>query len=221
MLKIRLFLPQCEIHLFSGSLSSLKNIGEEGIDYEHIAIQFQPPSKIKTTLEYNCPYPGHLKRHSFIPRDLDLDRYVIFCDTDDVVFQTKIPKLSLDMYLAPENVTHRDTIWQHDMKDFRDFDVLMDKPVINCGMYILKVSVLYQYLDFLKENEDHPYNSHGFEQPWFNLFLYKHPELTRSEDLSIMCPLYDNMSRVTHEDTWKVNGKTIFCVHENGIKGRL
>lgn len=193
------------------------------IDVEHIAVQFEPYTNfhgydIKES-QNERPYPGHLMRHSFIPTDLDPSRYVVFCDTDDVVFQTALPELTADMYLAPENVLHRDTIWNDYMTDPR-FAELLNEPVINCGMYIMKVPILYEYINFLKD-----YKQYSFEQLPFNLFLLKHPEYTKVKDIALLCPLYSNFDQklVNKDDgNWRVrDGHLITCIHENGIKGRL
>lgn len=97
---------------------SLKNLGE----FEHIAVQFLPySSEFKNSIETDVTFPGHVKKQMFIPRGLDLDRYVVFSDTDDVIFQKPFPEFTHDLYLAPENVSHRDTIWKKYIEEYPVF----------------------------------------------------------------------------------------------------
>jgi hypothetical protein len=203
----------------------LKSLDNLGGNYEHIAVQFSPFTNMFTTAKYDFPYPGHLKRHLYIPDNLDLERYVIFTDTDDVIFQSPFPEFTSDIYLAAENILHKDTIWNHWMKGTVFAPVLMEKPVYNCGMFIMRVSIIYEYKKFLKEVGVGDFNKYNWEQPHFNYFIALHPEYSLNIDLSILCPLYNNLEQklVKKEDgIWKTKtDKIINCVHSNGNKGLL
>lgn len=195
-------------------------------NYEHIAVQFTPFSDMATTAKYDFPYPGHLKRHGYIPDNLDPERYVIFCDTDDVIFQKPLPELEYDMYLATENVVHKDTIWNEWMKGTRFFDYLINREVFNCGMFIVKVSILYEYRKFIRETSVGDTQTQNWDQLYFNLFIALHPEYSKVIDLSILCPLYDNMNQALvkkgEDGIWRTKiGKVISCIHSNGNKGLL
>lgn len=196
-------------------LESLKHI-----DAEHIAVEFQPPtSDLRYTIQYDFPYPGHFKRWEFVPTYLDPERYIIFSDTDDVIFQKELPELTTDIYLAPENVLHEITMWNQAFSKYPMFESLKKEPVYNCGLFIFKVKILYEYIKFLQEFNDGGYKSQNMEQLHFNMFLKLHPEYTRTVDLEILCPLYGNLYQglVKKEDVWKTKeGKTIVAIHANG-----
>lgn len=200
--------------------ASLEKLGD---NYEHIAIQFEPYTEMPTTAAHRGGYPGHFIRHAFIPGDLDPERHVIFCDTDDVIFQKPFPVFEQDMYLAPENVVHKDTIWRRYIEELGgEFfkDVLWEKEVFNCGMYVVKAKVLYEYRKFIAELPVGNFNQYNMEQMHFNYFIYTHPQYSRVIDLSILCPLYNNYDAGLVEKVdgiWKTKGgKAISCVHANG-----
>jgi len=193
-------------------LNSLKHI-----EVEHIAVQFLPSTPIKTYKQYDIPYPGHIQKYAFVPRDLDKDRYIIFTDTDDVIFQKELPELGeFDLYLAPENVIHRGSWWEPYIYQHPEFEDLLDKPIYCSGTWAMKVKTLYELLAY-------PQKIGIFGnlcQCYFNSFIYSRPELTWYEDISLFCSLHANMHRpevVKGEDgLWRVNNKVITCVHANG-----
>jgi hypothetical protein len=194
-------------------LESLKNI-----DVEHIAYQFQPTTPIlKSHQEYFNTYPGHIQKYGFINRDLDPERYIIFTDTDDVVFQKELPEFGeFDLYLAPENVIHRGSWWEPYINEHPVFESLLDKPIFCSGTWAMKVKHLYDLLDFQQKTGIFG----NLCQCYFNLFIYSRPDLTRSEDIGLFCSLHANMHRpevVKGEDgIWRHNGEVITCVHANG-----
>lgn len=169
-------------------------------------------------------FPGHIKKWESVPKDLESEEYVVFSDTDDVVFQTQLPVFTHDLHLAPENVTHRETIWAEHIKEFPVFTPLMDKEVYNCGTWAMKVKTMYEYINFMMTFEDGGYRRHNLEQLYFNLFIEKRKELSRVIDLSIFCPLYRNLNDGWVEKVdgvWKTNNKTISVVHANGCHKEL
>jgi hypothetical protein len=193
-------------------IDSLKNI-----NVEHIAVQFQPFNERLdpfTYIHHNFAYPGHIQKYGFVPRDLDKDRYIIFTDTDDVIFQADLPELKADLYLAPENVIHRGSWWEPYINEHPVFESLLDKPIYNSGCWAMKVKTLYELLDFQQKIGIFG----NLYQCYFNLFIQERPDLSRVEDLSIFCALHANIHRkdVYKEDVWKFNGKIISCVHANG-----
>jgi hypothetical protein len=198
------------------SLSCLNN------NYEHIAVQFEPFNKrIKSYKEHNFKYPGHLQRFKYVPKDLDPERYVIFTDTDDVIFQKPLPEvLNYDIYLASENVVHSQTIWNKYIQDYPVFSPLLHKEVYNCGMYIVKVPILYKYIEFMEWFQSGDFRKHNFEQMYFNMFLVLNPNLSKVIDSSILSSMYCNFDYgYIYKDgnLWKTKkGDIISCIHANG-----
>lgn len=202
-------------------LESLKNI-----DVEHIVVQFEPwtPNLQSHTL-HAMPYPGHIQKYAYVPRDLDPERYIIFADTDDVVFQKGLPEFGeFDLYLAPEGVIHRGSWWEPYINEHPEFTDLLDKPIYCSGTWAMKVKHLYDLLD-------HQQKIGIFDrlcQCYFNSFIYSRPDLTRSEDLSLFCSLHANVHNNGKDKIekvngiWLCNGEVITCVHANGsMKDRL
>jgi len=200
---------------------SIKNLGE----VEHIAVQFLPYSKeFKSYKETGVPFPGHVRKQMFIPKDLDPERYVIFADTDDVVFQKPFPEFTHDLYLSTENAPHKDTGWTKYIKEYPMFDTLLDKEIFNCGTYAMKVKTMYEMVDFLFSFECGDYKKYGFEQMHFNMFIQMRKDLSRVVDLEIFTALFRNLNDnwVEKKDNlWKYNDKTICCVHANGCYKEL
>lgn len=194
-------------------LESLKHI-----DVEHIAVQFNPTTpEIKSYYEPGISYPGHIQKYGHVPLDLDQERYIIFTDTDDVIFQKGLPELGeFDLYLAAENVIHRGSWWEPYINEHPVFEELLDKQIYNSGSWAMKAKHLYALLDFQQEIGIFD----RLCQCYFNLFIYRHPELTRYENIDLFCTLHANMYRpevVKGEDgIWRNNGEIITCVHANG-----
>lgn len=197
----------------------------EKIDVEHIAVQFTPYTSGLKTIFTGVPYPGHIQKYAFVPPNLDPERYVIFTDTDDVIFQKELPELGdFDLYLAPENVIHRGSWWEPYINEHPVFEHLLDKPIYCSGTWAMKVKTLYELLDFQQKTGIFD----RLCQCYFNAFIYSRPDLTRSEDLSFFCSLHANVhnngkDKVEKVDgIWECNGETIVCVHANGsMKDRL
>jgi hypothetical protein len=192
-------------------LESLKNI-----NVEHIAIQFNPvTSNLKSYVHHDIPYPGHIQKYAFVPRDLDPERYVVFTDTDDVIFQKDFEEFDSDLHLAPENVIHKGSWWEPYIKQNPVFSDLLDKGIYNSGCWAMKVKHLYDLLDHQQK-----IGSFGnLCQCYFNSFIHSREDLSRNEDLSVFCALHANIHRkdVYKEDgIWKFRGKVITCVHANG-----
>ena len=189
---------------------------------EHIAVQFQPFSQreFNRNIMHNIPFPGHFNKWKFVPNNLDLERYVIFSDTSDVIFQTKLPKFTYDLYLAPESVDHRDTMWKEHIEQFPAFSLLMDKEVLNCGTFAMKVKTMYEYRDFIYSFDKDGYGKwpYALEQLMFNMFVYSRHDLSKVIDRSIFCPLFANVYHGVKkvDGVWKDGDKIINCVHANG-----
>ncbi len=190
---------------------------------EHIAVQFLPFSKrdFNRTILNNIPFPGHFNKWKYVPDDLDPERYVIFSDTSDVVFQEGLGDLEFDLYLAPENVEHRNTMWKEHIEKFPALAPLMDKEVYNCGTFAMKVKTMYEYRDFIYEFDKEGYGAWDWrlEQIYFNMFVYLRKDLSKVIDRTIFCPLFANIHHgITKaaDGLWEDNGRVISCVHANG-----
>jgi hypothetical protein len=192
-------------------LDSLSNI-----TVEHIAIQFKPFDERLdpfTYRHYDFKYPGHIDKYKYVPRDLDRSRYLIFSDTDDVVFQKELPEFSKPQ-LACENLTFKDTIYRD--KDIKDW------LVYNSGLYAMRVSLFYKWVDYLLENA-----KGRLSQPTFNRFIREHVE-DFDDSLEVFCPLFANIHQgvskkdgVWKDGVWKTDEKTISVIHGNGWTKKL
>jgi hypothetical protein len=200
-------------------LDSLKHIR-----VEHINIQFTPYYNTDSqSIFTKIPYPGHILKYKWFPRNLDPNRYIIYTDTDDVVFQKELPEFTHDLYLSAENVpTHKDTWWESHIRDYPDhrFDSLLDKPVYCSGTWATRVGIFYEYLDFLERMGAFEETKHFSDQLYFNLFLNKYKSVTKKyEELDLFCSLHANIHRndvVKDNEVWKYRGEVITCVHSNG-----
>lgn len=198
-------------------LDSLKKAG----DLEHIAVQFKPYTKgLRSLVKIDLEYPGHFNKWLYVPDGLDPDRYVVFSDTSDVIFQKQLPEFTHDLYLAPESVDHRNTMWKDHIDQFPTLAPLMDKEVLNCGTFAMKAKHLYEYRDFIFSFDRKGYGSwpHHLEQICFNMFVYSRHDLSKVIDRSIFCPLFANIYHGVKktDGIWKDGKKIISCVHANG-----
>jgi hypothetical protein len=196
------------------------------IDVEHLILRFEPYKLIIPKFyEAHAAYPGHIKKYKYakeILSGLDPERYIIYTDTEDVIFQKELPEFTRDLYLSVENVpTHKDTWWEEHIRSYADhrFDMLLDKPIYCSGTWACKVKTFIEYVNYL-ENMGGFNETKGFgDQLYFNRFLLEHTELTRYEGLDVFCSLHANIHRkdIYKEDgIWKHNGETIVCTHANG-----
>jgi len=179
--------------------------GVKKIDVEHVMVALDP-------------YPGHIEKYNFFPKDLDPDRYVVFLDTDDVIIQKELPEFTHDLYLSAENAKHKDTIWKQVIEETHGFEELMYEDIYNVGSWAMRVSTMYEMLDFFKDSGLMGQTKLA-DQLLFNLFIRKRVSLSRVVDNSIFCALFANfyVGDVEKQDgLWKTGGKVISCVHANG-----
>lgn len=190
---------------------------------EHVSVKFTPYYKSSSdyrTILTGVPFPGHFNKWKFVPDNLDPERYVIFSDTTDVVFQGRLPKLEYDLYLAPELVDHRYTMWKEHIEQFPAFSLLMDKEVMNCGTFAMKVKTMYEYRDFIYTFDKDGYGKwpYALEQLMFNMFVYSRHDLSKVIDRTIFCPLFANIYHGVEKrgGEWFDGKQVISCVHANG-----
>lgn len=198
---------------------SIKCLGK----VEHVAVQFLPFSKrtFSRSITNNIPFPGHFNKWKYVPNDLDPERYIIFSDTSDVIFQWALPKFEYDLYLAPEAVEHWDTMWKEHIEKFPAFATLMYKEVMNCGTFAMKVKTMYEYRDFIMNFDSQGYGKWDYrlEQLYFNMFVYMRHDLSKVIDRSIFCPLFANTYhgiKKADDGLWETENEVISCVHANG-----
>lgn len=187
--------PNLDKHL--QSLDNIKN-------YERVSVKF-------------TQYPGHLSKWKHVPRDLDPERYVVFMDTDDVRVQKPFPLFKHDLYLAPENVIHKDTIFNDwILGSMPEFTHLLDKEIINIGTFATKVKYLYEFVEYL---ENSPCKNEMSDQLHFNCWVRERVDLSKVYDISIFCPLYanvykNNVSKIN--GVWMFKDSVICAAHANG-----
>lgn len=212
---------------------------EEAVEY--LSVEFLPHFQEKplysVRLFKDIKYPGHMNRLQHIPFDfLDLDRWVIFSDTDDVIIQKKIPELpqDKDILVANENVNHQDGFWLSVIKQFPVFEPLLDKPVFNAGLFAMKGTVLKEYVSFQQEFiEEHKLTQPEYlDQLILNYWIHIENDIKKDEKYkyrvgyvpSLFCCLHANVEK---QNCKKVNG--VWCdkkdqvfvfVHANGSMKR-
>lgn len=209
-------------------LASLRNT-EGTIDY--LSVEFEPPFYEKplysARLFLRGKYPGHLHRLEYVPFSFfDPDRWVIFCDTDDVIVQRPIPELpdKKDILVSNESVDHKDGFWFTVIKQFPVFTPLLDKPVYNAGLFAMKAHVLEEYVQFLKDFRA----KHKLTEPQYldQLILnyWLHEEAPKKWKVgyvpTLFCPLYANYEKGYCQKvngTWcNKKGEPYTFVHANG-----
>lgn len=197
----------------------------EKIQVEHISVQFKPYiDDFPATKKEDKRYPGNLARYDFVPQ-LDDNRFIIFSDTDDVLFQKDTPdfeRLNYEVYLAPENVSHKDSYWKGFIERNPYFEPLYNQPVYNAGLYAMRGKIFYELIKFMKfhirfvKDDD----KGQADQLLFNLFFIKNPHYDIYKGLDIFCPLYRNyeLKKVyTRKGLFFLDtGLVPFAIHANG-----
>jgi len=189
-------------------------------EVEHIAVQFLPYNPKLEGIKTGVRFPGHFDKWRFVPEGLDPERYIVFSDTSDVIFQGELPEFKYDLYLAPETVDHQNTIWTGHIDNFPSLETLRHKEVINCGTFAMKVKHMYEYRDFIYEFDKEGYGawSQRLEQIYFNMFVHSRPDLSKVYDRSLFCALFANVYHGVKkvDGVWMDGDRVIKCVHANG-----
>lgn len=147
-------------------------------------------------------YPGNTKRWEFLPKGLD--GHIIFTDTDDVIMQRSVPNMP-GIVTAPENVLHKDSFWKEYCVG--EYEILLDKPVYNAGMFAMPSEELYELAKFILDHE-------GNDQLSFNLWLLGK---NHTPDLGTFLPLYNNLGNADKiNGVWVVDNVIPCFVHANG-----
>jgi hypothetical protein len=175
---------------------------------EPIMVQFMPHYKAAAPILDNNffsariyfeqkPYPGHLRRWDSTPLDLDKDRYVIFTDTSDVIFQAPIPAIDKRLiYVANEGIRFGENgFWMGVINEHPKFKFLESQEVFNVGCFGAPVRIFEDWIHFIQENREGIINQ-AVEQLLFNQWL-RLPEI-RSKvvtDPKLFVTLYDNIDK--------------------------
>lgn len=193
---------------------------------DHISIQFQPPIELFRPYKvYDEVYCGNLKRFDYIP-NIDDNRFVIFSDTDDVVFQRPLPdfeRMNYEVYLGNENVKHGESFWKGFIERNPYFQVCSNQTVYNAGLFAMRGRVFKAFLKFIKANIQFVENKEDLgqcDQMLFNLFFLKNPYYDIYKGLDIFCPLYRNLELKTvkvKKGLFVLNdGHVPVAIHGNG-----
>lgn len=191
------------------------------LDAEHISVQFKPYYHKEGAYKlFPFPYPGNLARFKFVPDNLDLDRFLIFTDTDDVIFQKDLPYLTFfdhEIYVADEHEVHKNSYWKRYINIYPEFECLADRTIYNAGCFAMKVNVFYDFIKYLNSQFE-KYFPYQIDQLIFNKWLL-HRTPIYSDD-SLFATLYNSMDKglIKKEDgIWKTKkGEIISCVHAQG-----
>jgi len=196
------------------------------IDVEHISVQFKP--YYYKEIAYKLlpfPYPGNLARFKFVPENLDPNRFLIFTDTDDVIFQKDLPYLDFfdnEIYVADEHELHKNSYWKSYCDKYSEFKCLLDRTIYNEGCFAMKVFVFYDLIKYINSRFDY-YFPRNIDQLLFNKWLIKWA--TISSDNSLFSTLYNNINKGFIEKidgVWKTKkGEVISVVHGNGSTKNL
>jgi len=218
-------------HYFINSFPKL----EDSVEY--ISYQLEPywnenPPNAKV-IKLNQHFRYHADKFLNLDlSELDLNRWIIFCDTGDVIFQKPIPDLddSKEIYVASENITHGGEVryvpngggyWEQFFKTngiFERFKSLMFKMIYNSGTFAMKGYLFKEFLDYFKSEIDNGMISIT-DQPIFNYwihFIYKKPV---SEYRELFMCAYKNIDlglMKKEDDVWKTGDSIISICHFNG-----
>jgi hypothetical protein len=197
-------------------LKSLNNI-----DFEHISIQFRPYWNEKSAYKtYPMPYPGNLARFKYVPDNLDKNRYLVFSDTDDIIFQKDFPYIhfsNFNVFVASEGIKHKDSYWKSYCEKYDDFKELSDMDIFNAGCFAMKVSLFYDLIDYINFYFE-KYYPMRVDQLIFNKWLKRQERVC--SDGRVFSTLYNNIDNGNikkENNIWYTKwGEVISCVHANG-----
>lgn len=193
---------------------------------DSISVQFKPfIPELPAYKQIDEPYCGNMKRFDHVPK-LDEGRFMVFSDTDDVVFQRSLPdfeRMNYDVYLANENVKHKDSYWKGFMERNPYFNILSEKTIYNGGLFAMRYGTFKKMMKFYEMHKvwvKTPEDMGSADQMLFNLFFAKTPEYQVYNGLEVFCPLYNNYDNglLTKNKGLFVlkDGRVPVAVHANG-----
>jgi len=176
-------------------------------------------------------YPGHHLRWKYIPENLEKDRWWIFTDTQDVIFQHEIPDLDefdADVLIQYEGMTHEQNgVWNLCIKDrWPQYSSLLEKPVYCCGVWAARGNVMYDYATKYIPT----YDPNVWDQIPFNMWLYENG-LTHKDCPELSAAMYSNYYtgklavsgnlKFTREYSWTDSEIVPAIIHGNGCSKDL
>ncbi len=203
-------------------LESLKNL-ENSVDW--VSVEFEPylPS-LAVFYRQPCPYPGNLYRFDYLPKNLDSNRWWIFTDTADVIFQRPVPNLDQDaveVWVAPESEIHGNNgVWRGFIERYPCAHRLLDQPIYNMGGWAMKGDKAAELVEYLKQNRA-KFNCHpNSDQVLYNLWLLDQPKEIIGVHPTLLVAMYANIEKgvVRKENGLWVNerGEPYCICHFNG-----
>lgn len=211
-------------------LDSLKYLQDS---VEWISVEFDPSFIINDAIADHlsnfhrfwpqCPYPGNLKRFDYIPMDkLDENRWWIFTDTADVIFQSPVPDLDQtgqEILVSCENELFGESwFFQPMIAAFAPkLDALKDRPIYCMGTWAMKGKLAKELIGYLQRRAEEFGNHSAIDQPLFNLWLM---EQNFSEHPTLFATLHKNMAlgNITRQEDGQFyqKGKLAVITHGNG-----
>lgn len=169
-------------------------------------------------IKEDMPYPGHHGRWFLVPEDLDPNRWWIFTDTHDVIFQAPIPDLdqygNIDVFVQAEGMTHENNWFWKKCIDERwpELKYLYPMPVYCCGVTAMRGHVFRDYQRFLSQ-----WKPEIWDQLPFNTFL---STVTYGNLPKLSAALFDNFNKRLYRTgetfKWTKTGEIPAIVHGNG-----
>lgn len=216
-------------------LDSLKNLQDS---VEWISVEFDPSFIIHDSIADRLSdfrrywpgitYPGNLTRFEYVPDSLDEDRWWIFTDTSDVIFQAPIPNLDKtgqDILVSCENELFGESWFFKPMIEAfaPKLDALKDRPIYCMGTWAMKGRKAKELLRYLKDRAPEFGNHPQIDQPLLNLWLM---EQDFGEDISLFATLHRNyqLGRITRSEDgrfWQSGVLPAICHGNGSSKERL
>lgn len=127
-------------------------------------------------IRHASPYPGPHPRWQYIPEDLDPNRWWVFADTADVLFQRPIPDLDqfdADILVQCEGMTHAENpVWGPYIRDrYPQYSSLLPLPVLCCGVVACKGWQMLSFVNFIKGFDPNVWDQIPFNL-WVRQFRY-------------------------------------------------
>ena len=133
--------------------------------------------KAKQTIYTERQYRTYANKFVGLDTSLfDDDRYVIFTDTSDVLFQDNVPDdLVEDIYITSENIIHDGepnggSFWRQQVQPDSSYEYLMDKMIYNSGTFAMKGYLFKQFISFFEKIVSQ--EQVIYDQLIFNHFIY-------------------------------------------------
>ncbi len=207
-------------------LSSLWNL-KDSVDW--VNVEFKPyfssglKRAVGRTISAGHQYPGHLFRWNYIPQDLDPDRWWIFTDTADVIFQAPIPDLDetgKKIIVAYEGISFAENgFWTGLIEHYPQFKNLLEQPVFNVGCWAMRGDEARDFIAYLKARRKEGMHQ-ACEQLIYNQWLETKTPQIMGTHRNLMCTLYAGLERgFVHRDGGAfINqlGEPFSIVHANG-----